>query len=176
MNSQTMHASDRSQCIAVSGILRPVFAVAALLLCNFARADTAAQAKAAIQSRLRQRATAYARHNAQLLLSTFSPDYQAVGKNGQRLTFPQLRDLAPAFMRANATTTYSSQIQHVTVKGATAEVVLAEHLVTIGHYSRTGAAYHVTRDTVLRTAWAKGPHGWLEREASTISLRQVQVE
>lgn len=139
-------------------------------------ADATSEARAAIQSVLNARQTAYLQKDITRYLATFTPDYQVIPKSGKITGYKELRARVLRGWQSKSTTTSKYTIKQCSVQGNQATLTLSEHDEQSGRFLATKAAYKTTLDWTAEETWVRSKDGWQEKTVRTISWKQVQEE
>ena len=154
--------------------IRPILAVVAALAAGLslqagAGADTAGDAKKALQVIYAKRDAAEAKKDLEGSLTGYAPDFVFVSPDGQKGDMKLLkRRLAPIFALMQ-TVKAKTQVQSVVVKGKDAAATVKTHLEMLILNPQTQMPQKVAADAVSLDTWGKTSSGWLQKRMATKS-------
>jgi len=144
-----------------SGLQRALSASIVLVPCSIflacpftAQADTAAQARQAIQAVCDRAAAGYGRRDLSGSMTMFSPVFVLRNVTGRKVNFRQNQaSVASAFASDEYSTVAHCTVSEVVPEGNQARAILHWHYIT--HHSRSASApaYTIMRDYEERTIW-----------------------
>ncbi len=139
-----------------------------------AGADTAAQARKAIQTAYDREDAAAAHRNINGILSNYAPDYQDREPNGLKVGLADVRQsLVVMFQNARAVTAKTT-IQNFTLQGSKAIVTTKEYaMLTVASKAEHGQLHKIVLNSTDEDTWAKRGNRWLK--VSTRTLRQSEM-
>lgn len=157
-----------------------LFLAAALTVAAGVRAqDSTAAARREIEASYNQISAAFKQKDAQAIFALTTPDFQVKTPNGRTLNrAAALQNLQSNFDTIHAIRDDRYRVQKVTLKGATAVVLVTERsAVTFmdsrGEFGAVGKTHEVVSTTDYRDTWVKQAEGgWRQRRSE---IRDVRV-
>jgi hypothetical protein len=158
-------------------ILSLIAAPAALFLLGAAPAgaDTAAQARSAIQATYNKMNAAAAKKDAAAIIAVHDPGYTSIDKSGQKQTLSSLKVLLSQIFQVAKSIKATTTIQSCTLKGSTASVATKEHaeiVAAINPQDRTKTSTLVS-DGTSQDTWVKTAKGWRLKMQKSTSMTQT---
>ena len=128
-----------------------------------ASADSSAFVKKTLTTLYEKRDAAASKKDIKGAVTSFSPDFVYVSKEGQKGDLKTLQQRIFAYISLMKTVKVKSVIQTIVVKGKTAKVTVKDHLDMSITNDKTGKTTKVTADQFSEDQWEKGGKGWLQK-------------
>ena len=139
-----------------------------------ARADTAAQARKAIQAAYDREDAAADRKDIKGVLANCAPDFQAIELDGSRSTLADARKSMSMAFQQFKTVTAKTTIQKFTLQGNKATMTVKEYAqMTTGPLGPKKQTHKLIVVGTDQDTWVKHGNRWLKEITRTISRKQT---
>jgi hypothetical protein len=140
-----------------------------------AMADTPAQARSAIQALYNKQNAAAAKKDVNGVLVNMAPDFQAVSKDGRKITAAQQRQALTQLFSMAQSIHATSAIQKFRLQGNRATVTVKENgtFLVVNPNAAAAKPARFTVEDVSEDTWVKKGNRWLNERSVTLAEKQL---